>query len=292
MPSVDAPLLSSQPCCRPSLPGGGHQLVTAGNLEQYIAALTRYKCVASLADEAGAMARGLRGVLTAGVVDTLARCFTHAELNALVAGLGSIDLADWRAHVRYQHCGAGTEQVWLGGVCHASEGLHSLGRIHDVEALPFNGTCSVQPALATACKGPALGERRRTSCRLSATSGATLAAPGGLAVGCSGTSGPGPPRRPAGVCDGRRQPAGRRVCGAAGVQRRTAPLHRRAMRAVCGVWGGWERECAGAPFPLLPAACCLLPAAPALHARASALHSPLHTSLLARLYPCSVPGGR
>lgn len=55
-----------------------------------------------LAAEAAALGRGLRGVLTGGVVDTLSRCFTHAELNLLVGGLDELCPAEWQAHARYE----------------------------------------------------------------------------------------------------------------------------------------------------------------------------------------------
>lgn len=103
-------------------PGGVRQLVTAGSVERYIALLARYKMVESLAAEAAALAKGLRGVLTGGVVDILGRCFTHAELNCLVAGLAEVALPDWQTHTRYERCGPFTDQVaWLWAALEAAD---------------------------------------------------------------------------------------------------------------------------------------------------------------------------
>ncbi|KAL4422562.1 hypothetical protein ABPG75_008759 [Micractinium tetrahymenae] len=95
-------------------PGGAGLQVTAGNLERYIALLARHKVVDGPARAAGALARGMRGVLTAGVLDMLGRCFDHAELNALVAGLAELELPAWQAATRYEGCSPATPQVgWL-----------------------------------------------------------------------------------------------------------------------------------------------------------------------------------
>lgn len=85
--------------------------MTVGNLGRYIALLAWHKMVDGPAGVAGALARGLRGVLTAGTLDTLGRCFDHAELNALVAGLAQLDLPAWRAATRYEGCGPATPQA-------------------------------------------------------------------------------------------------------------------------------------------------------------------------------------
>ncbi len=85
--------------------------MTAANLEGYIALLARYKLVDGPAHAAGALARGLRGVLTAGTLDTLGRCFDPAELNALVAGLAELELPAWQAATRYEGCTPATLQA-------------------------------------------------------------------------------------------------------------------------------------------------------------------------------------
>lgn len=95
-------------------PGGSTQLVTAGNLEQYISAVAQYKQVDSMAAEARALGAGLLGVLTAAVAEGLPRWLIHAELNAMVAGLTEVDVAAWQEHTRYEHCTARTPQLgWL-----------------------------------------------------------------------------------------------------------------------------------------------------------------------------------
>ena len=124
-------------------PGGARQLVTAGSLQRYIRLLAQYKQVDSLAAEAGAMSRGLRGVLTGGVVDTLARCFSHGELNAMLAGLSKIELAEWQSHVRYEQCGPRTPQVawfWQAAerMCQATR-RQLLAFVTSSSALPAGG---------------------------------------------------------------------------------------------------------------------------------------------------------
>jgi hypothetical protein len=95
-------------------PGGATLAVTAANLQQYIAALARYKSVHCMADASRALGRGLRGVLSGDAVDALARCFSHDEMNAMLAGLAELDAAEWRAHTRLEHCTQLTPQLgWL-----------------------------------------------------------------------------------------------------------------------------------------------------------------------------------
>ncbi|KAI3430304.1 hypothetical protein D9Q98_004900 [Chlorella vulgaris] len=102
---------------------GGSQLpVTDTSVQHYCDRLTWYKQVGSIAAESEALGKGLRCVLTADVTDTLARCFSHAELNAMVCGLAEIEVEEWQAHTAYQHCTATTRQLsWFWGMVTAMD---------------------------------------------------------------------------------------------------------------------------------------------------------------------------
>lgn len=102
---------------------GGSQLpVTDASVQHYCDCLTWYKQVGSIAAESEALGKGLRCVLTADVTDTLARCFSHAELNAMVCGLAEIEVEEWQAHTAYQHCTATTRQLsWFWGMVTAMD---------------------------------------------------------------------------------------------------------------------------------------------------------------------------
>lgn len=53
-------------------------------------------------------------MLTAGVVDTLGRCFSHAELNCLVAGVEEFPVEAWRAATRHEAgCEAMPQIAWF-----------------------------------------------------------------------------------------------------------------------------------------------------------------------------------
>ena len=96
-------------------PGGsGRTVRSAADAQRYAEALAHHKQVASIAAPAAAMHRGLVGILTAEAVHSLARCFSHAERNDLVAGWPQIDAGEWEAHARYERCTEHTAQMrWL-----------------------------------------------------------------------------------------------------------------------------------------------------------------------------------
>ena len=64
----------SCPCQEDLLPGRGELQVTGANLEQYCEALARHKLLGpAQLEAAGALRRGLRGVVTGSVLDCMGR---------------------------------------------------------------------------------------------------------------------------------------------------------------------------------------------------------------------------
>ncbi|PRW20575.1 E3 ubiquitin- ligase HUWE1 [Chlorella sorokiniana] len=124
-------------------PGGSHRLVTVASLEQYIALLSRYKQVDAIAAPCGALARGLHGVVTRSVLDTLARCFSHEELNTLVAGQCDLDALEWRAAARHEGgCERAPQLAWfwaaVEGMCQAQR-RQLMAFVTSSSALPAGG---------------------------------------------------------------------------------------------------------------------------------------------------------
>lgn len=104
--------------------------------------------VDSLAAEAAALGRGLRAVLTGGVVDTLARCFTHAEINLLIGGLPEVCPREWQAHARYEAgCERAPQVAWLwaavGGWAPPARGA-LLAFVTGASSLPAGGFAALR----------------------------------------------------------------------------------------------------------------------------------------------------
>lgn len=156
-------LLTARPNLQAELvPGGAELAVTAANLERYIASLARYKQYTSLAPAAAALGKGLRSVLTDTVADTLARCFSPAELNVLLAGQSELDAGEWREHTRVDPASAASSRQlsWLwaavGAMCPAAR-AQLLAFVTGSSSLPaggfpalrgFNGAVSGAPGEA------------------------------------------------------------------------------------------------------------------------------------------------
>lgn len=75
-------------------PGGSNIPLTDANKEEYLTLLLKYKMFGSVQEQLEAMLQGLYEVLPR----TLLTVFDYQELELLVCGIPSIDVADWESH--------------------------------------------------------------------------------------------------------------------------------------------------------------------------------------------------
>ncbi|KAE9015602.1 hypothetical protein PR003_g15581 [Phytophthora rubi] len=90
-------------------PGGRYIPVTDANKEEYLMLLFKHKMFAGVGEQLAALLQGLYDVLPR----TLLAVFDYQELELLLCGVPSIDVADWESHtdIRYTRAEQGVNQA-------------------------------------------------------------------------------------------------------------------------------------------------------------------------------------
>lgn len=78
-------------------PGGAGIPVTEENKREYVRLYVNYRFMRGIEQQFLALQKGFTEL----VPTALLRPFDERELELLISGIGSIDIADWRSHTRY-----------------------------------------------------------------------------------------------------------------------------------------------------------------------------------------------
>jgi hypothetical protein len=82
--------------------GGAEIAVTTANVEEYLQLWVEHHIIGSISSQVQRFRDGLGVSLTEEVRQKLLRCCTVTELQVIVCGTQTIDVADWKAHTQYQ----------------------------------------------------------------------------------------------------------------------------------------------------------------------------------------------
>ena len=80
------------------VPGGAEIPVTEENKAEYIKQVIQWRFVARVRQQMDRLMEGFHDVIPLGYINT----FDEGELELLLGGIGSIDVADWREHTEYK----------------------------------------------------------------------------------------------------------------------------------------------------------------------------------------------
>ncbi|XP_072382780.1 E3 ubiquitin-protein ligase SMURF2 [Diabrotica undecimpunctata] len=81
-------------------PGGASIAVTEENKREYVKLYVNYRFMRGIEQQFLALQKGFSELIPS----TSLRPFDERELELVISGIGSIDIADWRAHTRLKHC--------------------------------------------------------------------------------------------------------------------------------------------------------------------------------------------
>ncbi|XP_057668198.1 E3 ubiquitin-protein ligase SMURF2 [Diorhabda carinulata] len=81
-------------------PGGASISVTEENKREYVKLYVNYRFMRGIEQQFLALQKGFSELIPS----TSLRPFDERELELVISGIGSIDIADWRAHTRLKHC--------------------------------------------------------------------------------------------------------------------------------------------------------------------------------------------
>ncbi|XP_044758401.1 E3 ubiquitin-protein ligase SMURF2 [Coccinella septempunctata] len=81
-------------------PGGAQILVTEENKREYVKLYVNYRFMRGIEQQFLALQKGFTELIPT----ALLRPFDERELELVISGIGSIDIADWRSHTRLKHC--------------------------------------------------------------------------------------------------------------------------------------------------------------------------------------------
>ncbi|CAH0563781.1 unnamed protein product [Brassicogethes aeneus] len=88
-------------------PGGASISVTEDNKREYVRLYVNYRFMRGIEQQFLALQKGFAELIPPASL----RPFDERELELVISGIGSIDVADWRAHTRLKHCAADTPVV-------------------------------------------------------------------------------------------------------------------------------------------------------------------------------------
>ena len=94
---VDEEVLGQQ-VTKDLVPGGAEIPVTEENKAEYIKQVIQWRFVARVRLQMDRLMEGFHDVIPLGYINT----FDEGELELLLGGIGSIDVADWREHTEYK----------------------------------------------------------------------------------------------------------------------------------------------------------------------------------------------
>ncbi|KAL3273220.1 hypothetical protein HHI36_014674 [Cryptolaemus montrouzieri] len=81
-------------------PGGAQIQVTEENKREYVKLYVNYRFMRGIEQQFLALQKGFTELIP----PALLRPFDERELELVISGIGSIDIADWRSHTRLKHC--------------------------------------------------------------------------------------------------------------------------------------------------------------------------------------------
>ncbi|CAG9864103.1 unnamed protein product [Phyllotreta striolata] len=81
-------------------PGGAAIAVTEENKREYVKLYVNYRFMRGIEQQFLALQKGFSELIPS----TSLRPFDERELELVISGIGSIDIADWRSHTRLKHC--------------------------------------------------------------------------------------------------------------------------------------------------------------------------------------------
>lgn len=87
--------------------GGAGILVTEENKREYVKLFVNYRFMQGIEQQFLALQKGFTELIPPGLL----RPFDERELELVISGIGSIDIADWRSNTRLKHCTAETPVV-------------------------------------------------------------------------------------------------------------------------------------------------------------------------------------
>ncbi|CAH2002554.1 unnamed protein product [Acanthoscelides obtectus] len=88
-------------------PGGAGIPVTEDNKREYVRLYVNYRFMRGIEQQFLALQKGFTELIPAATL----RPFDERELELVISGVGTIDVADWRSHTRLKHCTADTPVV-------------------------------------------------------------------------------------------------------------------------------------------------------------------------------------
>lgn len=81
-------------------PGGASIAVTEDNKREYVKLYVNYRFMRGIEQQFLALQKGFMELIPSPSL----RPFDERELELVISGIGSIDIADWRSHTRLKHC--------------------------------------------------------------------------------------------------------------------------------------------------------------------------------------------
>nr|XP_023019400.1 E3 ubiquitin-protein ligase SMURF2 isoform X1 [Leptinotarsa decemlineata]XP_023019401.1 E3 ubiquitin-protein ligase SMURF2 isoform X2 [Leptinotarsa decemlineata] len=88
-------------------PGGATITVTEDNKREYVKLYVNYRFMRGIEQQFLALQKGFSELIPS----TVLRPFDERELELVISGIGSIDIADWQSHTRLKHCTPDTPVV-------------------------------------------------------------------------------------------------------------------------------------------------------------------------------------
>ncbi|XP_050308528.1 E3 ubiquitin-protein ligase SMURF2 [Anthonomus grandis grandis] len=135
-------------------PGGSSIAVTEDNKREYVKLYVNYRFMRGIEQQFLALQKGFTELIPPHSL----RPFDERELELVISGIGSIDIADWRSHTRLKHCTAETPVVqWFWQVVESySEEMRArlLQFVTGSSRVPLQGFKALQGS--TGAAGPRL----------------------------------------------------------------------------------------------------------------------------------------
>ncbi|KAJ3624651.1 hypothetical protein MTP99_018256 [Tenebrio molitor] len=135
-------------------PGGAATAVTEDNKREYVKLYVNYRFMRGIEQQFLALQKGFTELIP----PALLRPFDERELELVISGIGSIDIADWRSHTRLKHCTPETQVVqWFWQVVESySEEMRArlLQFVTGSSRVPLQGFKALQGS--TGAAGPRL----------------------------------------------------------------------------------------------------------------------------------------
>ena len=91
--------------------GGSSISVTEENKLEYLQRFAKHRLVGAIKPQVAAFRDGLRVVVDESIQERLCKCCTVIDLQLLMCGTPTIDVADWQRETEYSNCNASSDVV-------------------------------------------------------------------------------------------------------------------------------------------------------------------------------------